>query len=343
MTTAWRVLEGILREAEAEGDEDDETLFGKDPRITDPRGETQGSAPSARHYRAGSGIGRTMTAAEKERQQQAARSVNRGDVDSPLMRPAAAAPPGTHAPTPSRLRSVARRPAPQQAPEPTARAAVPPSAVKTSPVQKEPTAAMDRYIDPNRRLPKTASGLRKKGQSQKSAWDDIRFSPEYQEYDPTTGKSGRGDVLGAQGIQRPQGGHIPSATGEVPASSPSEPKMPSATVGSMAKVRGSEKGMGRAVQGQSRLKVAPPGQAVLPTVTGAEPAQPKFKGTFHGQRWRPRGQSQDQLMSRMDQATGDWMRFKRPVAGEGPEWVWDKHAGEWVMDPEFKKRFPGKD
>lgn len=327
MTTAWRVLEGLLRE------EDD------DAPPTDPAhpGDDTTEDP----------FERGISTAERQRRMDAlrrrqAKSVNRGDVDSPLMRPSAAAKAGTHAPTPSRLRSVARRPSAQQAPEPSARVAVPPSAARTSPVQKEPTAAMDRYIDPNRRLPKTASALRKKGETQKSAWDDIRFSPEYQELDPETGKAASGDTLAARRIQRPQGGHIPNATGEVPGSSPDEPKMPGAVVGTQASVRGGEKGMGRAVQGQSRIKVAPPGQAVLPTVSGAEQAQPKFKGTFHGQRWRPRGQSVDKLNNRMDKATGDWMRFKSPVQEPGTEWVWDKNAGEWVMAHEFQKRYPGQ-
>lgn len=288
----------------------------------------------------------------KAMQKRQAQATNVGTEKNPLMRPSAAAKPGTHAPTPSRLAQTPSgiRPAPQEPLAPSAKAAVPPSGAKTTAAVKEPTAAAHVPLptDPRTGLPQRARGsaLARKGHSQKSAWDDIRFSDEYQELDPNTMQVRKGSDF------RPRvtpTGAVTSgpATYRGGGSSPSQ-EMPQASSG--GKVRGGkdieqniELGTaGRPVQGQTKIKVAPPGQSNLPSVTGKQAVQPPYAGSFHGQRWAPRGQTSKKKTSYLDTATGDWRRGSRDVAGEGAAFVWDDNAGRWISEPEFDRLYPGQ-
>lgn len=71
-------------------------------------------------------------------------------------------------------------------------------------------------------------------------------------------------------------------------------------------------------------------------------SKPKFPGNFHGERRKRHGMSRDKLISRPDQATGNW---KRSMGTEDPsktgiEWLWDDNKQEWITDAEWQQRYP---
>ncbi len=64
---------------------------------------------------------------------------------------------------------------------------------------------------------------------------------------------------------------------------------------------------------------------------------PDRPGSFHGERWKPRGREEEVPMSRPDPTTGNWIRGKQVVNPKhtGQEVVWNRHAGEWQLPSVF--------
>lgn len=57
---------------------------------------------------------------------------------------------------------------------------------------------------------------------------------------------------------------------------------------------------------------------------------PNRPGSFHGERWKPHGREEEMPAGIPNQATGNWMHFKRQVNPKhtGREVIWNAHVGE---------------
>lgn len=57
---------------------------------------------------------------------------------------------------------------------------------------------------------------------------------------------------------------------------------------------------------------------------------PNRPGSFHGERWKPHGREEEEPAGIPNQATGNWMHFKRQVDPKhtGREVIWNAHVGE---------------